>query len=1141
MVKALGLGLLLFAGMDTAQASGGYDGNHMDVKWFTLETENFLFHYPKSKRPPSDPHYFTTEFTVSRLSVIAEDSYDKICRQLDYYPEEKIHVVIYDQDIGWEGNGFAVAELDWTGFAADWGPLFRMRGRMEFLSDVFVHEFAHIVSLKAYLPWSERSTAIEFGGLVEDEEWLRRWGYSANQGINFDIGFFGLFSAHTPFWWAEGGAEYWSHQAGYNFWGDSREAFLRTTFLENRQLGIDEWTTVADKYGFDGERGYNQGYDFGLYLHRRFNEDMMSKMAKISGERWHWSWDKVVEKATNVPMEELYADWVTTNRARFTAQAEQVKARGGVEGLELSLTQPPWELTSGEEKQEWDQLALSEREEIMDGETAYQEFSRYSPNEKYIMWFESGLNVMQIAPEEWGAIGGKYIAATDKKAFKELEKKTYHNDWIRPYPVNWSPDSKKILAIGFEDWANTLLMNQGLQFNADGYNWNQLMIGTIDEDGKELTIKWDLVPNTLRAVEAVYRPDGQQIAFVRYGDGTHNIWTIDENGQNPEQLTQFADGTQIQGLNWLPNASGLIMALFRNHRQEIWVFDLKTRKWAQLTDNTVDETDPFWGPDNRLWYTSNVDGIHNVYSLDQQGITRKHTDVVGSAYGVDVTSAGHIFYTDFTGHGFRIKALHNDKRKNVVVDYPGLQTDTAINNPVVLDGIPPEKEIISKSRNYSVVGGQMPFNIWPVARTTDKNVEIGSSFFLGDVVEKHAIEGQVTFGKDNYLDIMYWNSQFWPHLSFGYSRYSYKGDYGYGMDMDENPATDDLRIVDVKFEQLAEDVWATASYSPSYALWMSVMADISRYQFRESGDGVHWSPYQLSSGIGTYIEWTPRGSYYYGDDWINPRGGRRVYIDYSHRWSSIIDPELAGGVYDDGIFMESYDYNRFQLSWTEFLPVPFTDFHTLQLDFEVGYIDRNVMGWDEFMAGGRHPYNWGNGTIGNNIQFSGYEGFSLSGETMLIANTAYRFPLARNLNKKLGPVYLDALYLQLFGSIGNLWSYRIEGPTHVEGYSVVPSEGGSVRREIPFKDYSYKNSPAGNPNYFLTDIGAELRSRAFIWNDWDWDGFVRLSYGLQSTAGYGDVNFDLVQSSLARDAATELSAEIEPATLRLYLGFGTGW
>ena len=200
-------------------ASGGFDTNHSDVSWNTLETEHFYFHWPKSKRNTDDPHYFTTEFTVRRLSGIAEESYDKICSQLDFYPKEKIHVVIYDQDVGWEGNGFAIAELDWTGFAADWGPLFRMRGRMEFLSDVFVHEFAHIVSLKAYLPWSESSTAVEFGGLVEDEEWIRRWGYKGNASVNFDVGFSGLWSPHAPFWWAEGGAEYWSHNAGYNFWG----------------------------------------------------------------------------------------------------------------------------------------------------------------------------------------------------------------------------------------------------------------------------------------------------------------------------------------------------------------------------------------------------------------------------------------------------------------------------------------------------------------------------------------------------------------------------------------------------------------------------------------------------------------------------------------------------------------------------------------------------------------------------------------------------------------------------------------------------------------------------------------------------------------------------------------------------------
>ena len=65
--------------------------------------------------------------------------------------------------------------------------------------------------------------------------------------------------------------------------------------------------------------------------------------------------------------------------------------------------------------------------------------------------------------------------------------------------------------------------------------------------------------------------------------------------------------------------------------------------------------------------------------------------------------------------------------------------------------------------------------------------------------------------------------------------------------------------------------------------------------------------------------------------------------------------------------------------------------------------------------------------------------------------------------------------------------------------------------------------------------------RQVIWNDWDWDSFVRVAYGMQPTGGYGDVNSDMIQSSVARDAASELSSEVEDSTIRLYLGLGTGW
>ena len=64
MVKLLFIILMFFC--DTLHAGGGYDTNHPDVKWNTTNTKHFAFHWPESKRPKTDPHYFTTEFTVRK-------------------------------------------------------------------------------------------------------------------------------------------------------------------------------------------------------------------------------------------------------------------------------------------------------------------------------------------------------------------------------------------------------------------------------------------------------------------------------------------------------------------------------------------------------------------------------------------------------------------------------------------------------------------------------------------------------------------------------------------------------------------------------------------------------------------------------------------------------------------------------------------------------------------------------------------------------------------------------------------------------------------------------------------------------------------------------------------------------------------
>ena len=162
----------------------------------------------------------------------------------------------------------------------------------------------------------------------------------------------------------------------------------------------------------------------------------------------------------------------------------------------------------------------------------------------------------------------------------------------------------------------------------------------------------------------------------------------------------------------------------QSQAQEIWSYELETSKWMQWTENELDETDPYWGPDNRLWFASNKDGIFNVF-YGYGGEVQQHTNVVGSVYGVDITQEGHVLYTDFTGHGFRIKMLANTKRKNDIVDYPGVLLGEDVEpsvreNTQKITEVPPESSIVEHSRSYESANGQLPFSLMPVVRTTDK-------------------------------------------------------------------------------------------------------------------------------------------------------------------------------------------------------------------------------------------------------------------------------------------------------------------------------------------------------------------------------------------------------------------------------------
>ena len=81
--------------------------------------------------------------------------------------------------------------------------------------------------------------------------------------------------------------------------------------------------------------------------------------------------------------------------------------------------------------------------------------------------------------------------------------------------------------------------------------------------------KMTIIPNTERGTDPSVSPDGTRIDFHEYRDGTLNLATINLDGSDKQYLTDFNDGTWLQGADWSPDGTRIVFSIFRNYRQDI--------------------------------------------------------------------------------------------------------------------------------------------------------------------------------------------------------------------------------------------------------------------------------------------------------------------------------------------------------------------------------------------------------------------------------------------------------------------------------------------------------------------------------------------------------------------------------------------
>ena len=132
-----------------------------------------------------------------------------------------------------------------------------------------------------------------------------------------------------------------------------------------------------------------------------------------------------------------------------------------------------------------------------------------------------------------------------------------------------------------------------------------------------------------------------QIAWVSGRTGLPQIYTMDQDCANVARLT---DGGYAVSPSWSPSGQWLTFAWNRKYGpgapggQDIYVMDISTHKWLQLTHDSGSNDYPSWSPDNRhIVFERTIGGRTQIWSMLVDG-TQQH----------ELTSTGQNFMPNWS-------------------------------------------------------------------------------------------------------------------------------------------------------------------------------------------------------------------------------------------------------------------------------------------------------------------------------------------------------------------------------------------------------------------------------------------------------------------------------------------------------------
>jgi TolB protein len=150
-------------------------------------------------------------------------------------------------------------------------------------------------------------------------------------------------------------------------------------------------------------------------------------------------------------------------------------------------------------------------------------------------------------------------------------------------------DGKNAHAISTKDDIDPTWSPDGMRISFASSRSGSRQLYVMDSDGSEVDQLTDL--NNMGG-RSSWSPDGTKIAFYRGPEGDHNIYIVDVN---TKEITRLTSGGDNLGPSWSPDGSWIAFTSFRDGNNEIYIIHPDGRGLTRLTDNPSSDWQPRWG------------------------------------------------------------------------------------------------------------------------------------------------------------------------------------------------------------------------------------------------------------------------------------------------------------------------------------------------------------------------------------------------------------------------------------------------------------------------------------------------------------------------------------------------------------------